>query len=94
LERRSRERAERFLYRWGWIEEPLSNGRIHRRNVTIFKAIDADDENEGIRTIADWIVEAIRSENALPGSRNVCREAVAFCRENGDEIRNDEWLGV
>lgn len=58
------------------------------------EAIDAVDEDEGIRVIADWIVERIREDKRLPGSRDVRREAAIYCRANGYEIRNDEWLGV
>lgn len=47
------------------------------------EAIDADDDDEGIRAIADWIVERIREKETLPGSRDVRREAAKFCRSNG-----------
>ncbi|SFS10527.1 hypothetical protein SAMN05216559_3750 [Halomicrobium zhouii] len=57
-------------------------------------AIDADDDDEGIRVIRDWIVEQIREKEKLPGSRAVRREAADFCRSNGYEVRDDEWLGV
>lgn len=66
----------------------------YERTLRELKAIDADDEDEGIRAIADWIVERIREDRTLPGSRAVRREAASFCRANGYEIRNDEWLGV
>ncbi|GAB6879829.1 hypothetical protein JCM17823_21030 [Halorubrum gandharaense] len=58
------------------------------------KAIDADDDDEGIRVVADWIVDRIRDDETVPGSRAVRRRAAEFCRENGYEIRNDEWLGI
>lgn len=58
------------------------------------KAIDADDEDEGIAAIADWIVEHVREKETLPGSRDVRREAATFCRTNGYEIKNSEWLGI
>ena len=58
------------------------------------KAIDTDDADEGIATIADWIVEHIREKESLPGSRDVRREAATFCRTNGYEIRNSEWLWI
>lgn len=58
------------------------------------EAIDADDDDEGIRVIADWIVERIGEKEAVPGSRDVRRQAAKFCRKNGYEVRNDEWLGV
>lgn len=58
------------------------------------QAIDADDEDEGIRAVAAWIVDRIHEQGKLPGSRAVRRHAAEFCRENGYEIRNDEWLGI
>ena len=58
------------------------------------KAIDADDDDEGIRAISDWIVQRIRDKQKLPGSREVRRQAAKFCRTNGYEVRNDEWLGI
>ena len=58
------------------------------------EAIDADDDDEGIRAISDWIVERIRDKETLPTSRAVRREAAKFCRTNGYEVRNDEWLGI
>lgn len=58
------------------------------------KAIDADDDDEGIRSITDWIIERIREKEELPGSRDVRRRAAKFCRTNGYQVRNDEWLGV
>jgi len=44
--------------------------------------------------MGDWIVEQIREKEKKPGSRAVRREAAKFCRANGYEVRNDEWLGV
>jgi len=56
--------------------------------------IDADDDDEGVKVVADWIIEQIHEKGKLPGSRAVRRRAVKFCRANGYEVRNDEWLGV
>ncbi|MDQ2056301.1 hypothetical protein [Halobellus sp. H-GB7] len=58
------------------------------------KAIDADDDDEGIQAISDWIIERIRDKEKLPGSRAVRRQAAKFCREKGYQVRNDEWLGI
>ncbi|WP_338739477.1 hypothetical protein [Haloplanus salilacus] len=57
-------------------------------------AIDAVDEDGGIEVVTDWIVDRIHEKESLPGSRGVRRQAAKFCRANGYEIRNDEWLGV
>ncbi|WP_336003164.1 hypothetical protein [Halorientalis halophila] len=66
----------------------------YQKTLRELAAIDADDDDEGVRVIGDWILERIREKEKLPGSRGVRREAAKFCRENGYEIRNDEWLGV
>ncbi|SFR42170.1 DUF5789 family protein [Halogeometricum limi] len=58
------------------------------------KAIDSVDDDEGIQVISDWVVEQIHDKEKLPSSRAVRREAAKFCRANGYEVRNDEWLGI
>ncbi len=66
----------------------------YRRTFLALRAIDADDDDEGIQAISDWIIERIHDKGKLPGSRDVRRQAAKFCRSEGYEIRNDEWLGV
>ncbi|MEF8914563.1 DUF5789 family protein [Natronomonas sp.] len=76
------------------VEFGTSQRDAYERTFRELAAIDADDENEGIRAIREWIVERIHEKEELPGSRAVRREAASFCRENGYEVRNDEWLGI
>ncbi|ELZ25491.1 hypothetical protein C475_10684 [Halosimplex carlsbadense 2-9-1] len=71
-----------------------SQYEAYERTLRELKAIDADDDDEGVEVITDWIVERIREKETLPGSRDVRRRAAEFCRSNGYEVRNDEWLGV
>ena len=71
-----------------------SQREAYEKTLRELKAIDADDQDEGIRVITDWIVERIRDKETLPGSRDVRRQAAKFCRANEYQIRNDEWLGV
>jgi hypothetical protein len=71
-----------------------SQREAYERTFRELAAIDAVDENEGIRVVADWAVDRIHEEGTLPGSRDVRRRAAKFCRANGYEVRNDEWLGV
>ena len=66
----------------------------YEKTFRALKAIDADDDDEGIRAIGDWIVERVREKETLPGSRDVRRQAAKFCRSNGYQVRNDEWLGI
>jgi len=66
----------------------------YKKTLEALAAIDADDDDEGIDAISDWIVEQIDEKGELPGSRAVRREAATFCRSNGYEVRVDEWLGI
>ena len=68
--------------------------KAYEKTFKELKAIDADDDDEGIQVISDWIVKRIRDREMLPTSRAVRREAAKFCRTNGYEVRNDEWLGI
>ncbi len=79
----------------------ISNDRLrdsqreaYERTFRELRDIDAVDEDEGIGTVVDWVVEQIDETGKLPGSRAVRRQAAKVCRENGYEVRNDEWLGV
>lgn len=71
-----------------------SQRKSYEKTLRALRSIDADDEDEGVQVITDWIVERIRDKETLPGSRPVRREAAKFCRANGYQVRNDEWLGV
>lgn len=75
-------------------EFPWTQRKAYEMTFQELHAIDADDGDAGIQAISDWIVERIRSHEALPGSRDVRRQAAKFCRENGYQVRNDEWLGI
>jgi hypothetical protein len=79
----------------------LSDGAIqesqrdaYEKTFRALKQIDADDDDEGIRAITDWVLAYIDENQRLPGSREVRREGANFCRENGYQVRNDEWLGI
>ncbi|WP_049937362.1 DUF5789 family protein [Haloplanus natans] len=65
----------------------------YEKTLDELESIDEDDD-EGVRVIGDWIVERIRDDETLPGSRAVRRRAAKFCQESGYRVRNDEWLGV
>ncbi|MFC5135747.1 MULTISPECIES: hypothetical protein [Haloferacaceae] len=75
-------------------EMSRSQRDAYERTFRELAAIDADDDDEGIRVMADWIVERIDDRETIPGSRDVRRRAAKFCRANGYEVRNDEWLGI
>ena len=71
-----------------------SRRKVYEKTLRELKAIDADDDDEGVRVVSEWLVEQIREDETPPDSRAVRRKAATFCRENGYEIRNDEWLGI
>ena len=56
--------------------------------------ISPDDDDEAIAVIRDWVVDRIRDEETLPTSRQIRRQAAKICRQNGHQIRDDDWLGV
>lgn len=68
--------------------------KAYEKTFRELQAIDADDDDEGIQEISDWIVDRIQENERLPSSRAVRREAAKFCRANGYEVRTDEWLGI
>ncbi|MFB6094228.1 MAG: hypothetical protein ABEJ77_04740 [Halanaeroarchaeum sp.] len=68
--------------------------RAYEKTFRELAAVDPEDDDEGIRAIADWIVERVREDGTIPSSRAVRREAARFCRANGHRVRDDEWLGV
>ena len=71
-----------------------SQREAYERTLRELKGIDADDDDEGVQFITDWIVDRIHETEKLPGSRGVRREAAKFCRKNGYQVRDDEWLGI
>lgn len=75
-------------------EFPKSQRDGYQKTFRALEDVDADDEDEGIRYVADWIVDRIDEKQKLPGSRDVRREAAKFCRKNSYPVRNDEWLGI
>ncbi|SEH58099.1 hypothetical protein SAMN05192561_10920 [Halopenitus malekzadehii] len=74
---------------FGWTQR-----KAYEKTFEELNAIDADDDDDGVRSISDWIVDRIHDTERLPTSRAVRREAAALCRSNGYEVRTDEWLGI
>lgn len=70
-----------------------SQRNAYEKTLLALKNVTADDDDEGIAFITDWIVGQIH-EGKHPGSRDVRRRAAKWVREQGYEVRNDEWLGV
>lgn len=66
----------------------------YERTFRELRAMDVLDDDEAIGTVADWVVDRVEEEGALPGSRAVRRQAATVARDAGHEVPNDEWLGV
>jgi hypothetical protein len=76
------------------VEFSWSQRKAYELTFQALISVDADDDDEGITAISDWIVERIREKETLPTSRAVRRQAAKFCRSNGYQVRDDEWLGI
>lgn len=76
------------------VEFSWTQRKAYEKTFQALKAIDADDDDEGVEAISDWIVEWIHTNEQLPRSRDVRRQAAKFCRTNGYQVRSDEWLGI
>ena len=76
------------------VEFGRSQHEAFERTFQSLSDINEVDDEEPVRTIADWVVDRIHERETVPGSRDVRRRAAKHCRKNGHEIRNDEWLGV
>ncbi|MFB6085589.1 MAG: hypothetical protein ABEJ84_02070 [Halodesulfurarchaeum sp.] len=71
-----------------------SKRKAYEKTFLELEAIDAVDEDQGIAVVREWIIEQLQEEGELPGSRAVRRRGADFCREQGYEVRSDEWLGA
>lgn len=71
-----------------------SQRRAYEKTLRALAAIDADDDDEGVRVVTDWLVERIHEKDELPGSRAVRRRAAKFCRERGYQVSSNDWLGI
>ncbi len=71
-----------------------SQHEAFERTFRALSDVDEVDDEGPVHAIADWVVDRIDERETVPGSRDVRRQAATYCRENGYEIRNDEWLGV
>ena len=76
------------------VEFSASQRDAYEKTIRALQAVDTLDEDEGVRTITDWIVGRIEEKGKLPGSRDVRRQGAKITRGSGYEVRNDEWLGI
>lgn len=67
---------------------------MYEKTLRAVKGIDADDDDEGVAVVADWIVEQIETEGKRPSSKAARSRAKRFCREHGYSVPNDSWMGT
>lgn len=67
---------------------------MYRKTLHALEDIEADDDDEGVAVVTDWIIEQIESDGERPGSKAVRRRATEFCRKNGYDVSDDSWLGA
>jgi len=66
----------------------------YERTFQELERVSPDDDDEAIAAIRDWVVDRIRDKEKLPTSRQIRRQAAKVCRQNGLQIRDDDWLGI
>ncbi|MFP4217393.1 MAG: hypothetical protein ACLFR6_00880 [Salinarchaeum sp.] len=76
------------------VSQRKTRQNAYEKTLRALKAIEADDEDEGIRVVTDWILEQIREDGRLPSSREVRQRAAEFCRDNDMPISDNDWLGA
>jgi hypothetical protein len=77
------------------IEEASDHEQHHemyRKTLEALVDIDADDENEGVAVVTEWIIEQLE-DGTRPSSEAVRRRARQFCEHSGYELPDDSWLG-
>ncbi|WP_050033522.1 DUF5789 family protein [Halorubrum halophilum] len=77
-------------------DEKLGGSQYDAYEKTFFELqrLSPDDDDEAIGVVRDWVVDRIRDKEKLPTSRQIRRQAAKICREEGHQIRNDDWLGI
>lgn len=67
---------------------------MYRKTLRALEDIAADDEDEGITVMTNWIIEQMEQTGERPSSKAVRRRAREFCQNNDYEIPDDSWLGA
>jgi hypothetical protein len=87
-------RIEVASRRWDHRDAFRERRAAYEKTLQALEAISEDDENEGVTVITAWIVGELAEKDKLPRSRRLRKRAAAFCRDNGYEVRDDDWLGA
>lgn len=65
---------------------------MYRKTLRALEDVSPDDDDEGLAVVADWILERMET-GERPSSKAVRRRAREFCRKNGYEVSDNDWLG-
>ena len=67
---------------------------VYEKTFRALEDVTPDDDDEGVTVVTEWIIERIQTTEERPSSRAVRQRAREFCRTNGYEIGDDDWLGA
>ena len=73
------------------IDERLA---AYERTFRELVAVAPDDYEDAIQVVTEWILDVVRGDERLPSSRAVRRRGAVYCRANGYDIGDDDWLSV
>lgn len=57
-------------------------------------AVAPGDYEDAIQVVTEWVLDVVRRDGRVPSSRAVRRRAAVYCRVNGYELGEDNWLSV
>jgi len=66
---------------------------MYRKTLRALEDVTPDDDDEGIAVVADWIIERLETGDGRPSSKAVRQRAQKYCRQNGYEVSNNDWMG-
>ena len=66
---------------------------MYRKTLRALEDVTPDDDDEGVTVVANWIVEQLETGGERPSSKAVRRRAREYCRTNGYDVSDNDWLG-
>jgi len=73
------------------IDERLE---AYERTFREIVALAPEDYEDAVQVVTEWILDVVRGDERVPSSRAVRRRAAVYCRANGYEVPDDNWLSV
>jgi hypothetical protein len=87
-------RIEAASSRWDHREAFRERRDDYEKTLRALEDVTGDDDDEGITVVAEWIVGELAEKDRVPKSRRVRKRAASYCRDDGYEVRDDDWLGA